>query len=96
VVTRFIFQFPAPPSREQDQLLSPGTMARMRNRTVFLSLASAGVALLCVIAFMLGLTLGQANLHSEEVVLPNGETVTCIGSNAGGVNCNWNTVYTGP
>ncbi len=47
------------------------------------------IALLCVLAYFLGLTVNPSHTRAEVIELPNGEQVMCVLPERGGITCDW-------
>ncbi len=47
------------------------------------------IALLCVLAFLLGVSQNLPETGAEVIQLPNGEEVMCVNTERGGISCDW-------
>ncbi len=47
------------------------------------------IALLCVLSFLLGVSQNLPETGAEVVQLPDGEEVMCVGTERGGITCDW-------
>jgi hypothetical protein len=57
-----------------------------------IALLALVVLLLCAVSFLIGSVLSPAEIHVDPIQLPDGRTIYCIVSDAGGVNCDWTFV----